>query len=183
MAWGFGENSNKADNVNTAPPVVPEAGSPEALAAAMETPQSGAESTQGNEGGGTLDLTDAPRKRGRPRKTAATVPEAGKMDALFSEKGVGVLWVNGWNAFFNFCGANKLTPEEEKQQASVFAYWCKARLPETPEKYQPDILLAATLLMSLVPRIAPIAEKTSPWWKRMFNKLRGKREEPNDSGE
>lgn len=110
-------------------------------------------------------------RRGRRKKS--DLPVDG-MPELFSQGGVGTLWVKTWNGIFHACEAAPFTEEEAKQQAAIFAYWCKKRLPEAPEKYQPDLLLAATLLVTLIPRIPSIAKKTAPWWLKAWNKIRGK---------
>jgi hypothetical protein len=179
MVWGF--NDNKANNANSAEGVKPETeGQPEAQNE-LERVMAGAELPPPDSSQyGVLDLTDPkPRKRGRPKRSAE--PELAKMDALFSPAGLGKLWVNAWNGIYGACGAEKLSPEEEKSQADIFAYWCKMRFPNTPEKYQPDILLAASLALSILPRLGPISKATAPWWKRMWARIRRKPEaiEPN----
>lgn len=116
-----------------------------------------------------------PKKRGRPRKNPLPgEPGAvnnSELDALFSPDAIGAIWVNGWNAFYSFCGAEQLTGDEAKMHKKVFANWCKHRLPTASSEYQPDILLAATVAMSMLPRMKPIAETTAPWWKRAFQRV------------
>jgi hypothetical protein len=107
------------------------------------------------------------KRRGRPRKQDKQNEQvAAAMANFFSPEGIGVLWVNAWNGFYAVCGAEKLAAEQESFHATVFANWAKHRLPQTPEKYQPDMMLLASIAMMNLPRMAPIAKTTAPIWKR-----------------
>lgn len=107
------------------------------------------------------------KRRGRPRKVdAQTAQVEAAMANFFSPDGIGALWVQGWDAFFNVCGAEPLAAEMKGFHAAVFATWAKHRLPQTPDKYQPDMMLLASVGMMALPRLQPIAKTTAPMWKR-----------------
>lgn len=122
--------------------------------------------------------TDTPKKRGRPRKVDAQQAQVdAAMSNFFSVDGIGNLWVTGWQGFFKFCGAEPMPKEQEGFHAAVFASWAKHRMPETPEKYQPDVMLLASIAMMTLPRLQPIAVKTAPAWRvlgsTILTKVRG----------
>lgn len=136
------------------------------------------------ESGSDLEITE-PRKRRpykrRAKKDAEPTPEelaqqeaAAELEAFFSPEGIGAVFVAGLDACYLSLGAHALTPEERPMLARVFAQWARYRLPARASAYQPDILLAATVGMATVVRIKPIAEKTAPWWRRLFDKIRPK---------
>lgn len=178
--WGFEDKTDKeviSNNANNANSPDAEKQKPDAsISDVLEGVTAGDGKPQG---GDVIDLTDGagskPKRRGRPPKDGAV--KADDKLKLFSEEGVGKLWVNSLNGLFGVCGAEKLSPDEAKQQSQIFAHWCKSRFPDTSDKYQPDILLAASLLFAIAPRIGPIAKTTAPWWKKLYLKMRGRKEE------
>lgn len=142
------------------------------LGAQPETPSqqeiASVEPAAGPVSGASIETeSEAPKRRGRPRKAdKAQESVDAAMANFFSPDGIGRLWVDGWDAFFHFCGAAQLDTDSKAFHASVFATWAKHRLPQTPEKYQPDMMLLASIGMMALPRMQPIAVKTAPMWKR-----------------
>ena len=135
------------------------------------------------EAGSEIEITEprrrrAYRRRGKKELTAEeqqAEQAAADLDAFFSPDGIGAVFTNGLNAFYLSCGAAPLTEQEQPMLARVFAQWARYRLPARASAYQPDILLVATVSMATLPRLKPIAEKTAPWWRRLFAKLRRKK--------
>lgn len=125
---------------------------------------------------GDVTFGDKPR-RGRKTKAERAAEEAeaqaaAELEVFFSPQGIGAVWTNGINAFYVACGADPLTMPEADMHAKAFAAWARYRLPASASKYQPDLLLAATLAMTTLPRMQPIARTTVPLWRRAFGTLR-----------
>lgn len=101
-----------------------------------------------------------PQKKGRRSRNPFS-----NIDALFSEKGIGVMWASGWSALYRSWGAPELDADERKMMAQAFAAWATARLPKDASKYQPEFLLLFSMLLPMVPRHQIVVERTLPFWK------------------
>jgi hypothetical protein len=134
---------------------------------------------------GDVQFVDKP-KRGRKTKAQREAEEAeaaaaAELEVFFSPQGIGAVWTNGINAFYVACGAEPLTAPEADMHAKAFATWARYRLPANASKYQPDLLLAATLAMTTLPRMQPIAKTTVPFWRRVVAKFRRRKVTPGNA--
>jgi hypothetical protein len=119
-------------------------------------------------------VEEGKRKRGRPRKNPEPPNE---LEAFFSPEGIGRVWVTGLNAFYMMCEAPTLSPQEEALHKASFAKVVKKWLPAESAQYQPELLLLACVAMSTLPRMNPIAKKTAPFWRRVYDRMRRKKSE------
>lgn len=113
-------------------------------------------------------LFDAPAKKGK--KTLGP-DDKEELAEFFTQDGIGSIVARGFDAFFTACGADKMSQAEHNNMAKVTAYYFRARLPKEAGAYQPELLLAATVAMAVLPRMGPIAETTAPFWSRVWDKL------------
>lgn len=138
--------------------------SPAPEAAPSATPESDA-----NNSFPDFSLFDAPRK---PGKKALGPDDKEELAEFFTQDGIGGIVARGFDAFFVTCGAEPMTQKESNNMAKVVAYYFRARLPKEAGAYQPELLLAATIGFAVFPRLGPITEKTGPFWRRAWDKLK-----------
>lgn len=113
---------------------------------------------------------DAPKTR----KSKTLGPDdKEELSEFFTQEGIGQIVSRGFNAFFVACGADKMEPAEANNMARIVAYYCRARLPKGAGAYQPELLLCATMIAAIAPRLGPIAEKTEPTRRRFSEWVRG----------
>lgn len=113
---------------------------------------------------------DAPKAR---KKKTLGPQDNEELSEFFTQDGIGQIVARGFNAFFVACGADKMEQAEYNNMAKMVAYYCRARLPKGAGEYQPELLLGATLVAAVAPRLGPIAEKTEPTRKRFADWVRG----------
>lgn len=109
----------------------------------------------------------------RGRKKALGPDDQPELAELFTEDGIGQIVTDGLQAFFRSCGAEPMQQKQENSMRRIVAYYCRVRLPVDAGKYQPELLLISCLASAIIPRIGPIATKTSPFWARMKEKVVG----------
>lgn len=117
----------------------------------------------------------APSYAREGRKGAAKLGPTAKIDLsdFFTEEGIGKVVARGLDGFYVSCGAAEMDRAEFNQVARVFAYYCQARLPSNAKDYQPEILLLATLGMTTLPRLGPVVQAVTPWWKNAWRWFTG----------
>jgi hypothetical protein len=94
---------------------------------------------------------------------------------LYTPGGIGRVVTNALDAFYKLCGAPPLDDEDTETTRKIVAEYFKARMPKEASAYQPELMLAIQLAVLTLPRVQPIAAKTAPFWRRMWDKIRRKK--------